>query len=90
MARPEQAPPARRRPRRAALYELGPGNFVVYHFHHGAEEMLDRSFAAEPTLEGLPDGERTLAEGDVGPAFPPDPTEAHAVRNETDAARPSS
>ena len=24
----------------ATVYELGPGNFAVYHFHHAAEEML--------------------------------------------------
>jgi len=24
----------------ASLYELGPGNSVVYHFHHGSEELL--------------------------------------------------
>ena len=24
----------------ATVYELGPGNFVVYHFHHGSEELL--------------------------------------------------
>src|SRR3569623_422253 len=24
----------------ATVYELGPGNFAVYHFHHAAEELL--------------------------------------------------
>ena len=24
----------------ASLYELGPGNSNVYHFHHGSEELL--------------------------------------------------
>ena len=35
---------ARRLPRGeqlgATLYELGPGNFAVYHFHHAQEELL--------------------------------------------------
>jgi uncharacterized cupin superfamily protein len=37
----------------------------------------------EPTLR-TPDGERTLAEGDIV-HFPAGPDGAHAVRNETDA-----
>ena len=27
----------------ATSYELGPGNFAVYHFHHGAEELMIHS-----------------------------------------------
>jgi uncharacterized cupin superfamily protein len=65
----------------ASMYELDPGNFVVYHFHHGAEEMLI-VLRGRPTLR-TPDGERELAEGDVV-HFPPGPAGAHGVRNESD------
>jgi uncharacterized cupin superfamily protein len=65
----------------ASVYELDPGNFVVYHFHHGAEEMMI-VLRGRPTLR-TPDGERELAEGDVV-YFPPGPAGAHAVRNESD------
>ena len=66
----------------ASVYELDPGNFVVYHFHHGAEEMLI-VLRGRPTLRA-PDGEHELAEGDVV-HFPAGPDGAHALRNETDA-----
>ena len=66
----------------ASVYELGPGNFVVYHFHHGAEEMLI-VLGGTPTLR-TPDGERELAEGEVV-HFPVGPDGAHALRNDTDA-----
>jgi uncharacterized cupin superfamily protein len=66
----------------ASVYELGTGNFVVYHFHHGAEEMLI-VLRGTPTLR-TPDGERVLAEGEVV-FFPAGPDGAHAVRNDTDA-----
>jgi len=66
----------------ATVYELGPGNFVVYHFHHGAEEMLI-VLRGTPTLR-TPDGERELAEGDVV-HFPVGPDGAHALRNDTDS-----
>jgi len=66
----------------ASLYELGPGNFVVYHFHHGAEEMLI-VLRGTPTLR-TPDGERELSEGDVV-HFPVGPDGAHALRNDTDS-----
>ncbi|MGH3111148.1 MAG: cupin domain-containing protein [Gaiellaceae bacterium] len=66
----------------ASVYELGPGNFVVYHFHHGAEEMMI-VLHGTPTLR-TPDGERELAEGEVV-HFPRGPDGAHAVRNESDA-----
>ena len=67
----------------ASVYELDPGNFVVYHFHHGAEEMLI-VLRGRPTLR-TPDGERELAEGDVV-HFPAGPAGAHALRNESDAS----
>jgi uncharacterized cupin superfamily protein len=66
----------------ASVYELGPGNFTVYHFHHGAEELLV-VLRGTPTLR-TPDGERVLAEGDVV-HFPPGPEGAHGLRNDTDA-----
>jgi uncharacterized cupin superfamily protein len=65
----------------ATVYELGPGNFVVYHFHHGMEEMLF-VLRGRPTLRA-PDGERQLEEGEVV-YFPVGPEGAHALRNETD------
>jgi uncharacterized cupin superfamily protein len=65
----------------ASLYEMGPGNFVVYHFHHGMEEMLV-VLRGRPTLR-TPDGERQLEEGDAV-HFPAGPDGAHALRNETD------
>jgi uncharacterized cupin superfamily protein len=66
----------------ASVYELGAGNFAIYHFHHGAEEMLI-VLRGRPTLR-TPDGERVLDEGDVV-FFPPGPDGAHALRNDTDA-----
>jgi len=65
----------------ATVYELGPGNFVVYHFHHGWEELLI-VLDGEPTLR-TPDGERRLARGEVI-LFPVGPAGAHALRNDTD------
>jgi uncharacterized cupin superfamily protein len=65
----------------ASLYELGPGNFVVYHFHHGSEELLV-VLRGRPTLR-TPDGERQLVEGEVV-HFPLGPDGAHGVRNDTD------
>jgi len=38
----------------ASLYELGPGNSVVYHFHHGSEELLI-VLSGRPTLR-TPEG----------------------------------
>lgn len=63
------------------MYELGPGNFSPYHFHHGAEELLV-VLRVTPTLR-TPDGERVLAEGDVV-HFPAGPEGAHALRNDAD------
>jgi len=65
----------------ASLYELGPGNFVVYHFHHGSEELLI-VLRGRPTLR-TPEGERQLKEGEVV-HFPPGPEGAHGLRNDTD------
>ena len=66
----------------ASVYELDPGNFVTYHFHHGAAEMLI-VLRGRPTLR-TQNGERDLAGGDVV-YFPVGPAGAHAVRNESDA-----
>jgi uncharacterized cupin superfamily protein len=65
----------------ATVYELGPGNFAVYHFHHGAEELMV-VLRGSPTLRG-PDGDRVLEEGEVV-HFPPGPAGAHGIRNDTD------
>jgi uncharacterized cupin superfamily protein len=65
----------------ASVYELGPGNSVAYHFHHGSEELLI-VLRGRPTLR-TPDGERQLAEGEVV-HFPTGPEGAHGVRNDTD------
>jgi uncharacterized cupin superfamily protein len=65
----------------ASVYELGPGNFAVYHFHHASEELLV-VLRGRPTLR-TPEGSRQLAEGDVV-YFPTGPDGAHGVTNETD------
>ena len=67
----------------ATVYELGPGNTAVYHFHHGSEELLV-VLRGRPTLR-TPDGERQLAEGEVV-HFPLGPEGAHGMRNDTDDA----
>jgi uncharacterized cupin superfamily protein len=64
----------------ASVYELGPGNFAIYHFHHGAEELLV-VLRGTPTLR-TPDGERVLDEGDVV-HFSAGPDGAHGLRNDT-------
>ena len=64
-----------------SVYELGPGNFVVYHFHHAAEELLV-VLRGRPTLR-TPQGARTVDEGEVV-HFPTGPDGAHAVSNETE------
>ena len=64
----------------ATLYELGPGNFVIYHFHHGSEELLV-VLQGRPTLRTA-QGERQLDEGEVV-HFPVGPEGAHGIRNET-------
>jgi uncharacterized cupin superfamily protein len=67
----------------ASLYELGPGNSVVYHFHHGSEELLI-VLHGRPTLR-TPEGERQVAQGEVV-HFPAGPDGAHGLRNDTDEA----
>jgi len=64
----------------ASIYELDPGNFVVYHFHHRWEELLI-VLRGTPTLR-TPEGERILDEGEVV-LFPVGPVGTHALRNET-------
>lgn len=66
----------------ASLYELGPGNHVPYHAHHGSEELL-LVLRGRPTLR-TPDGERQLDEGDVV-HFTTGPDGTHGLRNDTDA-----
>jgi len=65
----------------ATLYELGHGNFMIYHAHHGSEELL-LVLRGRPTLR-TPDGERVLEEGEVV-HFPAGPAGAHGLRNDTD------
>jgi uncharacterized cupin superfamily protein len=65
----------------ASVYELGPGNFNVFHFHHGGEELL-LVLRGRPTLRTRA-GDRVLAEGEVV-HFPPGPGGAHGVRNDSD------
>jgi uncharacterized cupin superfamily protein len=67
----------------ATLYELGPGNFMIFHFHHGSEELL-LVLRGRPTLRTL-DDRRQLEEGDVV-HFPAGPAGAHEIRNDTDEA----
>jgi uncharacterized cupin superfamily protein len=65
----------------ATVYELEPGRWVIYHAHHGSDELvlvLDGS----PTLR-TPAGEQQLKRGDVV-HFPPGPDGAHGLRNDTD------
>lgn len=64
----------------ASIWELQPGGSqLVYHFHHGSEELLV-VLAGSPTVE-THDGERVLAEGDVLP-FPRGPGGGHRIRND--------
>jgi uncharacterized cupin superfamily protein len=65
----------------ATLYELQRGNFMVYHAHHGSEELL-LVLRGTPTLR-TPEGERQLATGDVV-HFAAGPEGAHGIRNDTD------
>jgi uncharacterized cupin superfamily protein len=76
---------ARRLPRGdglgATLYQLEPGDFVVYHFHHAWEELLI-VLRGRPTLRTA-HGERQLDEGEVV-HFPVGPDGTHGLKNETD------
>lgn len=65
----------------ASLYELRPGNFEIFHIHHGSEELLI-VLRGTPTLR-TNDGERQLEEGEVV-HFPPGPDGAHGLRNDTE------
>jgi uncharacterized cupin superfamily protein len=65
----------------ASVYELRPGNWVVYHFHHASEELMV-VLRGRPTLR-TPDGTRQLDEGDAV-HFPTGPDGAHGVKNDTD------
>ena len=65
----------------ASIYELAPGNWVGYHFHHGAEELMV-VLHGRPTLRTR-NSERQLVEGDVV-HFPTGPDGAHGVSNDTD------
>jgi uncharacterized cupin superfamily protein len=67
----------------ASVYELGPGNSLPFHFHHGAEELLV-VLRGRPTLRAH-DGEHRLEEG-AAVHFPLGPAGAHGVSNETDDA----
>jgi uncharacterized cupin superfamily protein len=65
----------------ATLYELAPGGTSgLYHFHHGAEELLV-VLRGRPTLRE-PGGERELEEGEVV-LFPVGPDGAHQLSNRT-------
>src|SRR5438067_7526776 len=62
------------------VYELDPGDFVVYHFHHAFEELLV-VLRGRPKLR-TPEGERRLDEGEAV-HFPVGPDGSHAVTNDT-------
>lgn len=64
----------------ASVYELGPGNWVPLHFHHGSEELLV-VLRGRPTLR-LGAGTRELREGEAV-HFPVGPDGVHGVFNET-------
>ena len=57
------------------------GNFMIFHFHHGSEELL-LVLRGRPTLRTLA-GERQLDEGDVV-HFPTGADGSHESRNDTD------
>lgn len=63
----------------ATVYELGPGNFSVYHFHHASEELLV-VLAGEMTMK-TEEGERLVRRGEVV-IFPVGPAGAHGFRND--------
>src|SRR3712207_5735592 len=65
----------------SVVYEVRPGNWGIYHFHHGSEELMV-VLRGRPTLrpEG---GNRQLEEGEAV-HFPAGPDGAHGVSNETD------
>ena len=65
----------------ASLYELERGNFAIFHFHHGSEELLI-VLRGQPTLRTF-EGERQLDEGEVV-HFATGRDGAHEIRNDTD------
>jgi uncharacterized cupin superfamily protein len=65
----------------ASVYELGPGNFVVFHYHHGSEELMV-VLRGRPTLR-TGAGTRQLEEGDAV-HFATGPDGAHGITNDTD------
>jgi uncharacterized cupin superfamily protein len=65
----------------ATVYELEPGKWMIYHAHHGSEELVI-VLEGEPTLR-TPDGERRLSRGDVV-HFAHGPAGAHGLRNDTE------
>jgi len=65
----------------ATVYELGAGNFVPYHFHHGSEEMLV-VLDGEMTMK-TEEGERLVERGEVM-IFPVGPAGAHGFRKDGD------
>jgi uncharacterized cupin superfamily protein len=67
----------------ATVYELDPGNFVPYHFHHASEEML-LVLDGEVTLR-TEEGERKVGRGEVV-VFPVGPSGAHGFTNDGNAA----
>jgi uncharacterized cupin superfamily protein len=81
-AKAKRLPRAAERPGLGAtVYELAPGNFVVYHFHHAWEELLV-VLRGNPTLR-TPSGERRLDEGE-SVYFPLGAEGAHGLKNETE------
>jgi uncharacterized cupin superfamily protein len=66
----------------ATMYELPPDGFVLFHFHHRAEELLV-VLRGRPTLR-TPQGERELEEGEVV-HFPRGLEGAHGLQNRTRA-----
>lgn len=64
----------------ATVYELAPGSFVVFHFHHGSEELMV-VLRGRPTLR-TGEGTRQLDEGEVV-HFPAGPDGTHGITNET-------
>ena len=65
----------------ATAYELGPGNFSLYHFHHAAEEMLV-VLDGEMTMKTEQE-DRLVRRGEVV-MFPIGPAGAHGFRNDGD------
>jgi uncharacterized cupin superfamily protein len=64
----------------ASVYELAPGNWVPFHFHHGSEELLV-VLRGRPTLRAA--GEtRELSEGETI-HFPTGPDGVHGISNDT-------